>query len=187
MSSPHPLAQRLIERLQTRPASRVLDFATGSGRNAEALRRAGFDVVAIGDEAAVSERPLAATEDGFVAAISTHGFLHGTSAGVAARVRAVVRALEPGGLLYATFGSTKDSRFGEGERLGDATFAPLAGDERGVSHVYFDRRRLLEMLEPQLDVESLEEQSVDDVAGAWAHRGRSLAGAAHWFAVARKR
>lgn len=187
MSSPHPLAQRLIERLQSRPAARVLDFATGSGRNAEALRRAGFAVVAIGDEDAASERVPERARGGFAAVISTHGFLHGSSAAVAARVRSVADALERGGLFYATFGSTRDARFGVGERKDDSTFAPVDGDERGVPHAYYDRARLSALLEPLLDLESLEEQGVDGVAGSWAHRERPLTGAIHWLAVGRRR
>ncbi len=187
MSSPHPLAQRLIERLQSRPASRVLDFAAGSGRNAEALRRAGFTVVTVADDEAASENPLAHDRGPFAAIVSSHGFLHGTSAAVAARVRSVAEALERGGRLYATFGSTNDPRFGAGQRIDDATYAAVDGDERGVAHAYFDRRQVLAMLEPLLDVESLETSGVDDIAGSWAHRERPLAGAAHWFAVARRR
>ncbi len=92
-----------------------------------------------------------------------------------------------GGLLYATFGSTRDTRFGQGKRIDDSTFAPTQGDERGVAHAYFDRERLLSILDRYFIVESLSEECVDDVAGTWAHRERPLDGAAHWFAIARKR
>lgn len=186
MSSPHPLAQRLIERLQSRPASRVLDFAAGSGRNAAALRRAGFTVVSIGDEDAASEKVAEHARGDFAAVISTHGFLHGSSIAVAARVRSIAHALERGGLFYATFGSTHDVRFGAGERIDDSTFAPIDGDERGVLHTYYDRPQLCALLEPLFEMESLEEQRVDDVAGSWAHRERPLTRAIHWFAVGRR-
>ena len=181
------MAQRLVERLQSRPAARILDFATGSGRNAEALRRAGFAVVAIRDEDAASESLPEDARGDFAAAISTHGFLHGSSVAVAARVRLVVDALERGGLLYATFGSTRDARFGAGERIDDSTFAPIDGDERGVPHAYYDRTRLYALLEPLLEVDSLEEHGVDEVAGSWAHRERPLTGAIHWLSVGRRR
>jgi Methyltransferase domain len=181
------LAERLIKRLQSRPKSRVLDFASGSGRNAEALRRAGFSVVAIADDLAASQAPLAGVTERFSAAISTHGLLHGTPSTIAARVRLIAELLYGEGLLYATFGSTRDARFGQGQRIDDWTFAPSQGDERGVAHAYFDRDRLRALLEPHFEVESLKEHSVDEVAGSWAHRERPLSGAAHWFAVARKR
>jgi hypothetical protein len=46
---------------------------------------------------------------------------------------------------------------------------------------------VLALLEPAFEVESIEERVVDAVVGAWAHPQRPLEGAAHWFAVARKR
>ena len=141
MSSIHPLTQRLIERLPSPPPNPILDFAAGSGRNGEALRRAGFSVISISDDVAASPSPLAGIADPLSAALTTHGLLHGTSAAIAARVRAIGDRLEPGGLLYATFGSTRDERFGCGARLDDATYAPVDGDERGVAHTYFDDAR----------------------------------------------
>ena len=84
-------------------------------------------------------------------------------------------------------GRQRDARFGRGTRIDDSTFAPTDGDERGVAHAYFDRERLLSILDRYFIVESLSEHCVDDVAGSWAHRERPLDGAAHWFAIARKR
>ena len=187
MPSPHPLAERLIERLQPGAPARILDFASGSGRNAGAIRSAGFEVLAVDDGTAASDAPLAGVAPGFAAAISTHGLLHGTPARIAAALRAIGDRLVPGGLLFATFGSTRDARFGEGTRIADFTYAPADGDERGVAHAYFDRERLHTLLEPSFEIESLEERGVDEIAGAWAHLERPLAGAAHWFAIARKR
>ncbi len=185
VSAPHPLAERLIERLHSAPGSRVLDFATGGGRNAEALRRAGLRVVAVADDTADSA-PLPGPGERFAGVLSTHGLLHGTPGAIAARVRRIAQSLPSGGLLYATFGSIRDARFGQGERIDDATFAPTDGDERGVAHAYFDRERLLAILDPFFVVESLSEHCVDGVVGLWAHRERPV-GAAHWFAIARKR
>jgi SAM-dependent methyltransferase len=187
VSEPHPLAERLIERLQSVPHSRILDFASGSGRNREALERAGFAVVAIDDRTAVSSTPFAGITQRFTAAISTHGLLHGVPSTIAANVRSIAECLEPGGLLYATFGSTHDARFGSGRRLDASTFAPTDGDERGVAHAYFDREALSALLEPYFEIASLDESGVDAIAGKWAHRGRALTGAAHWFVIARKR
>jgi hypothetical protein len=184
---PHPLAECLIKRLQPAPDHPILDFAAGSGRNGEALRRAGFAVVTIDDETASSEAPLAPAMGPFAATISTHGFLHGNVAAVCARVAAIAGRLALGGLLCATFGSTRDARFGRGERIDDSTFAPLEGDERGVAHSYFDRTHLRELLERYFEIESLDERDADEIAGAWAHRERPLSNAVHWFAVGRRR
>jgi hypothetical protein len=187
VSAPHPLAERLIERLQSRPQSRVLDFASGRGRNLEALRRAGLVVVSVSDAAAGSDAPLRDMGERFTAILSTHGFLHGTASGVAARVASIAERLDGGGLFYATFGSKSDARFGDGRRIDDSTFAPTEGDERGVAHAYFDRSGLRALLDQHFQVESLAERFVDEIAGSWAHRERRLAGAVHWFAIASKR
>jgi hypothetical protein len=183
----HPLAQRLIECLRGEGRRRVLDFASGNGRNAAALRDAGFAVIEVGDAAAASEEPLMRTDGRVSAVLSTHGLLHGTVPAIAARVHAMAAALEDGGWLCATFGSLRDARFGEGERIDDSTYAPIAGDERGVAHTYFSREELRALLEPEFAIESLTEHGVDRVAGAWAHEARPLTGAVHWFVVARKR
>jgi hypothetical protein len=176
-----------MKRLQPARDCRVLDFASGNGRNGEALRRAGFAVVTIDDQTAASPEPLEPGMGPFAAVVSTHGFLHGTACAIAVRVGAIAERLVRGGLLYATFGSTRDARFGRGERFDDATFAPAEGDECGVAHAYFDRPRLHLLLERYFEIESLDELGVDRVAGTWAHRERPLSGAVHWFAVGRKR
>jgi hypothetical protein len=187
VSAPHPLAAALIERLHSSPTSRVLDFAAGNGRNADALRAAGFTVVPIDDAAAASRLPLSGIDGRFDAAISTHGLLHGTVSIVASNLAAITEGLDSKGLLYATFGSTRDARFGQGQRLDDWSFSPIGGDERGVAHAYFDRERLVALLERHYTLECLEERDVDTLAGEWAHRERRLQGAVHWFAIAQKK
>jgi hypothetical protein len=159
----------------------------GRGRNSKALLAAGLTVVAVEDAAAASKTPFNGVEGSFEAVISTHGFLHGIAVDVAARLDAIAHRLESQGLLYATFGSTRDARFGEGRRIDNSTFAPTAGDERGVAHAYFDRHEIGTMLQRHFEIESLDEHVVDDVAGRWAHSARPLDNAVHWFVKARKR
>ena len=183
---PHPLAARLIERLRGRPGSRILDFCAGSGRNTAALRRAGYDIVTVDDDAAVSSDPLPATLGRFDAAVSTHGLLHGTTHAIAALVSALAALLEPDAPLFAVFGSTRDARFGKGTRIEASVFAPEDGDERGVAHAYFARSSLQAMLEANFTIEMLEERDADAIAGSWAHRAQPLSGAVHWFAIARR-
>jgi hypothetical protein len=185
--TPHPLAAALIERLQGSDGIRILDFASGSGRNAAALRAAGFTVVTLDDTEAAAAEPLRAISERFDAAVSTHGLLHGTHPEIASRARAIAERLRSGGLLYATFSSTRDARFGEGRKLSDWTFAPLDGDERDVPHTYFDRDRVVAVLEAYFHIESLQETGVDAVAGRWAHEAEPLRGAAHWFVKASRR
>jgi hypothetical protein len=174
---PHPLAVALIERLRGRSGARVLEIGPGSGRNTRALTAAGMSVQAFGDGAA----------PGATAALATHALLHGTPESIARDLRTIAALLEPDAPFYATFGSVRDARFGNGERLGEHVFAPLDGDEAGVAHTFFTRSMLDTLLESDWHVESIDEVSVDDVAGSWAHLRDPLRGAVHWFALLRKR
>lgn len=187
IAAAHPLARALIAQLGSRTDGPVLDFAAGSGRNTRALRAAGLRVVSIADAVAESPTPLAGITARFGAALSSHGLLHGTPATIEHKLEPIARRLEPGGLVCATFGSSRDARFGQGERIDAWTFASTEGDERGVAHGYFDRERLTALLEPWFAIESLEERDVDDVVGAWAHPESPLRGAVHWFVIAAKR
>jgi hypothetical protein len=183
---PHPLAGSLIAALGG-AAARVVDFAAGSGRNARALREAGLTVLAVDDGAATRHAGSALGNGPYRALLSTHGFLHGTPASLAATLDLVADALEPGGLLFATFGSTEDARFGTGTELEPFVYAPDDGDERGVPHIFFDADRLRELLERHFAVDLMEERDADETAGAWAHREKPLSGSVHWFVQARKR
>lgn len=162
----------------------VLDFASGSGRNARALERAGLQVVRVDDATASSPSPFAGVTGPLAAVLSTHGLLHGTTAIIAANLAAIAELLAPGGVLCATFGSVRDARFGLGMRLDASTYAPAGGDEAGVPHTYFNGDTLTTLLRTHFTIESLGERTVDDVVGTWAHRERPLVKAAHWFAVA---
>jgi len=177
---PHPLADRLVARHSGLSGARILDFGTGSGRNAAALRAAGLDLTPLTDGDNAADLPRRT----FVAALSTHALLHGTPQDIAQRLRCIGRALIAGGRLYATFGSTHDARYGIGKRLGARTFAPDAGDECGIAHTYFDETAVREILEPAFEPLSLEEVDVDAIAGTWAHPSTPLRGAVHWFAEA---
>jgi len=116
--------------------------------------------------------------------VSTHALLHGAVRDIEALLDVIARALKPRGLLYATFGSTSDARYGKGERIDPNTFAPAAGDEQGVPHAYFDERSLRRMLERHFAIDSIEERIVDDVVGSWAHPQRPK-GSVHWMVRAR--
>jgi SAM-dependent methyltransferase len=182
--TPHPLAVSLIEHLRGAPEIRVLEFACGAGRNTRALREAGLDVVVIDDRTAASEAPLAGLHGTFAAALSTHGLLHGTPEIIERHLSQIARLLGKSGVLYATFGSIRDARFGRGKRIDASTFAPAEGDERGVAHGFFSRDQVRALLDPYFTIESLEEHDADEIAGSWAHRELPLSGAVHWFVLA---
>jgi SAM-dependent methyltransferase len=179
---PHPLALALIDVLRPQRGARVLEVGSGSGRNTTALRDAGLHVHAIPDSAT----PSFAGATAFDAALSTHALQHGNRETIASLVHAIARSLKGDAPLYAAFGSKSDARFGKGTRVEADTFAPLDGDERGVAHTYFDEPGIRELLAPYFEIESLEEQNVDDVVGRWAHAERP-SGMIHWIVRARRR
>jgi len=121
---------------------------------------------------------------GFAAALSTNALLHGAPADIARILAAIRSRLRPGGLCYATFGSTRDPRFGRGRRIDAATFAPESGAEVGVPHAYFDERRLRDVL-GGFTIDEAREASAAATAGAWAHAPEEAAGIVHWFVKAR--
>ena len=182
---PHPLAVALIERLHERPGARVLDFGTGSGRNTFALRAAGFAVTPVADGATPAALEAVARDASpFTAAISTHALLHGKARDIELAVNTLAELLEPGAPLYATFGSVRDARFGQGARIDDRTFAPTAGDEAGVAHAFFNEVEIRGLLSTHFVIESIDERGVDAIAGSWAHRERPLEDSVHWFVIA---
>ncbi len=177
---PHPLALALIEDMRRAGGTRVLEIGRGSGRNTDALVRARLEVTSTHGYGDLPQNQR------FSAALSTHALLHGRPTEIAAALVRIAALLEGGAPLFATFGSTRDERFGAGEQVAPATFAPVDGDERGVPHAYFDATVLRQMLEDLFIVERLEERCVDDIAGTWAHLNAPLSGAWHWFTVARR-
>lgn len=172
---PHPLALELIDRLRGHPRAVILEVGAGSGRNTRALHAAGFDVVGLEDSATAA------------AALSTHALLHGTPASILELLYRIAEHVEPGGPLYATFGSVRDRRYGRGRFIEERVYAPEDGDERGVPHAYFDETGIRELLQGDWMLESLREMDVDAIAGTWAHRQQPLSEAVHWFVVAVRR
>lgn len=161
--------------------ARVLDVGAGSGRNAAAFTERGMTVVAVSDADAYAVRLPAGSFDG---AVATHALLHGAPTEIEALVASIAARLAKNAAFAATFASPRDRRFGKGERLGERTFAPISGDERGVVHSYFSEAELRALLEPFFTVDAIEEVVVDDVAGRWAHPTAPLRGAVHWFVEA---
>jgi SAM-dependent methyltransferase len=202
MDAPHPLAVDFIERVR-RPDAHVLELGTGSGRNTAALLAAGLAVTSVDDDhertAAARERfaearvtfvtsaytQLGGRAPRYAGAISTHALLHGNALKIATILFHVHRLLLDGAPFYATFGSKRDARFGEGLRIDDDTFAPANGSEQGVPHVYYGEAQLREALSPFFSVESLEEVGVDAIVGRWAH-AQQPEGSVQWFLRALK-
>ena len=152
----------------------VIECGIGSGRNRRALHAAGL---------AVDDFEAIVPGKRYDGALSTHHLLHGTRESIATELNTIAGALRNHGVLYATFGSKRDSRFGHGQKRGSQTYAPTLGDEIGVPHTFWDEARLRTLLGEHFRIESLNETVVDDIAGRWAHQEQPLQNAVHWFAV----
>jgi hypothetical protein len=181
----HPLAQRLIEDLQReRITGPVLEVGSGQGRNTRALVEAGLEVVATDDAAQYTQLPAA--RESMAAALSTHGYLHGTSPKLRAGIAELARVLRADAPVYLTLGSIDDVNFGFGSQIDEQTFAAGDGPEAGIPHVYLDRDSVTELLRA-FTIESLDSVNVDEIVGRWAHDDSEPPGKRHWFVIARKK
>jgi hypothetical protein len=180
---PHPLAERLISRIRDGALrGPVIEIAAGSGRNTRALVEAGIPVVSTTDEQPYTQLP--GGRNSYAAALSTHGYLHGSSDKLRIGFAELLRVLRPGGTIFITLGSINDTRFGFGLPLDERTYAPGDGPEKGVPHAYFERPGITDVLRGYT-IESAEEVDVDGVVGQWAHTAEAP-GMRHWFVVAKK-
>ncbi len=177
---PHPLTGRLLALAGERPLTGpVIEVGTGSGRNARALVDAGVPLVSVPDDVLYTQLP--GGRETYGAALSTHAYLHGTSAKVRAGFGELRRVLLPGAPVFVTLGSFRDARYGLGEPFDERSFAPGEGDEAGIPHAYFDRDGVTELLHGLFRVDEAEEVEVDDIVGRWAHAQDDVAGRVHWF------
>jgi hypothetical protein len=179
----HPLSLRLAEIYRERALDGpILEVHGGSGRNTRMLVDAGFQVLATRDDELYTQLP--GGRDTFAAALSTHGYLHGTVAKLRIGMAELRRVLRTGAPVALTFGSIEDERFGFGEALDDNTFAPGDGEEAGIPHAYFDADGVRELLKQGFAIESLEQVDASEIVGRWAHEDVPV-GIRHWFVVAR--
>jgi hypothetical protein len=187
-STPHPLAQQLVELHEAlRFAGPILEIGAGSGRNSRFLRARGLEVIATSDDDLYTQLP--GGRHAYAAALSTHGYLHGTTAKLRVGFAELQRVLKPGAPLFLTLGSINDARYGFGEPADDDehTFAPGDGPEKGIPHAYFDHDSVLALLTPGFTVTTLEEVDVSEIVGRWAHGDEPTTGMRHWFVEARRR
>ncbi|MEA2784602.1 MAG: hypothetical protein QOF71_706 [Candidatus Eremiobacteraeota bacterium] len=181
----HPLAQRLIALAREHPLDGpVIEVGTGSGRNTRALVDARIQVLSVPDSTPYTQLPGGREEYG--AALSTHAYLHGTSAKLRAGIAELRRVLRPNAPVFVTLGSFKDARYGLGIPFDEFSFAPGEGPELGIPHAYLDRDGVVESM-LGFTIESMEEVDVDDIVGRWAHADDDeIVGRVHWFVVARR-
>ena len=181
----HPLTERLIADAHERTLDGpVIEVGTGSGRNTRALVEAGIPNLTVPDATPYTQLPGA--RETYGAALSTHAYLHGTSAKVRAGIAELRRVLRPSAPVYLTLGSFKDARYGLGIPFDERSFAPGDGAEAGIPHAYFDRDGVIELLFG-FDIQSMEEVDVDEIVGRWAHANDDAGGLVHWFVIARRK
>jgi hypothetical protein len=179
----HPLAEQLADRYRNDGLrGPIVEIAAGSGRNTRYLTAAGIAVVATRDDESYTQLP--GGRNAYAAALSTHGYLHGTLAKLRLGLAELRRVLQPAAPIAITLGSIQDARFGFGLALDESTYAPGDGDEAGIPHAYFDRAGVLELLAPAFVAESLHELDVDAIVGRGAHAAPQ--GMRHWFVIARR-
>ncbi len=180
----HPLAERLVANVREHPLDGpVIEVGTGSGRNTRALVAAGIPVQSVPDDVPYTQLP--GSRETYGAALSTHAYLHGTSAKLRAGIAELRRVLKRNAPAFITLGSFKDARYGLGIPFDDRSFAPGEGSELGIPHAYFDRDGVIELM-LGFTIESMEEADVDEIVGRWAHADDEIAGRVHWFVVARR-
>jgi hypothetical protein len=181
----HPLAERLIALARRRPlGGPVIEVGTGSGRNTRALVDARIPVVSVPDSTPYTQLP--GSREDYGAALSTHAYLHGTSAKLRAGIAELRRVLGPNAPLFVTLGSFKDARYGLGIPFDERSFAPGEGAELGIPHAYFDHDGVVELL-LGFTIESMEEVDVDEIVGRWAHADDDeVVGRVHWFVAAHR-
>jgi SAM-dependent methyltransferase len=186
---PHPLAALLIARYRAAGLTGpVLDVAAGSGRNTRALVDAGIPVLSTRDDEPYTQLP--GGRDTFAAAISSHGYLHGTTAKLRLGFAELRRVLKTDAPFYVTLGSLHDPRFGFGLALDERTFAPGDGPEAGIPHAFFERDGILELLRG-FAIESMDEVDATAIVGPGAHPepedGAEPQRVMHWLVVAHER
>jgi hypothetical protein len=183
---PHPLAERLITRYRSdRLSGPVLEIHAGSGRNTNAIVDAGIPILSTRDDEPYTQLP--GGRDTYAAALSTHAYLHGTTAKLRQGIGELRRVLKTRAPIYITLGSLNDPRFGFGLALDERTFAPGDGPETGIPHAFFERDGILELLRG-FTIESMDDVDATDLVGTWAHPADDDARdrIRHWFVVARK-
>jgi SAM-dependent methyltransferase len=185
-TEPHPWVVESLAALGKR--RRVLDLGCGAGRHLRFLAAAGHD--AWGVDISPSALSLTRLDRGrpvaprlalaemtalpfadacFDAVVAIHVLYHGPRFEVERGVAEARRVLRPGGLLVATFLSTRTWKYGEGEALERDTFVQPRGPEAGVVHHYVNERGVGSLL-ADFQLRDLElEEHVDGAGERHSH------------------
>jgi hypothetical protein len=180
LAPPHPLAVELARRKR---GAIALIAGIGSGRSLLPFVDGHHRIIAVDEEALYESLPL---PDGCIdLLLATHVLQHGTLATLAARLAEFARVCRRGAAIALVVASTADARFGQGERIAPQCYAPTAGEERGVPHVYLTEEQTRAALAPFFTIDSFEEVDADRTVGRWAHAGQD--GLRHFFVLGSRR
>lgn len=177
----------------------VYDLGCGVGRHTVFLAQQGFDVTAsdVSLSAVRKTREWLANEKTNANVVEldmlTWPFDHGTFDAIIAynvvyhamrnEVERVLeqafRVLTLNGVMLVTFKSSLDSDYGEGNRLDRATYAPVAGVEKGIPHYYVDEEEIRRLLQNFELIKLIHKQELPVLEGEGRKR-------AHWVAWVKK-
>ncbi|MGD9395840.1 MAG: class I SAM-dependent methyltransferase [Candidatus Thorarchaeota archaeon] len=162
-TEPHSHIDRVVNLIQDKDGSRVLDLGCGTGRHVVYLSRLGFDVYGFD----VSQQALSMTtkwldeenlkadlrkhrmedtfpydDNFFDAVISTQVIHHNMMNDIRKTIKEIERVLRPNGLLFVTFpvfhpGPVDEDDDWELVEVEDGTYIPNKGWESGIPHHYF--------------------------------------------------
>jgi tellurite methyltransferase len=144
--------------LKDHKGDRILDLGSGGGRHLVYLAKQGFRVDGMdyserglqhssnwlareGLDANLTRADMTAlpyANNSFDALISIHVIFHNPIALLRKTICEIYRVLRPGGMALLTFQSTRNYRFGRGQKLGPGTYIPDIGGDAGVPHHYMD-------------------------------------------------
>ncbi|MFQ6088194.1 MAG: class I SAM-dependent methyltransferase [Candidatus Methanofastidiosia archaeon] len=144
---------------------KILDLGCGAGRHTIFLARKGYQVLAtdisengvrytkkwLKREGLEAELGISDMEDlpfgneRFDAVICIFVVHHNTLYGIEKTLKEIHRVLKKNGLSLITLKSSRDARFGQGEKIDEDTFLFTSGDEKGIPH-YFCSRKTLDKL-----------------------------------------
>jgi ubiquinone/menaquinone biosynthesis C-methylase UbiE len=169
MKTPVPFVMSEVPRFKRHRVKCILDLGCGLGRPCIHLAEKGFEVVGIDisksalrmANAWVRREKLANVallcgamtylpfrDDCFDAVVSVSVVIHALKRNIEKTVAEIHRTLRKNGLLLTNLTSTKDPRYGKGEKIEDNTFKILEAfeDKRfEETHHFFTRKEALEM------------------------------------------
>ncbi|NCN39080.1 MAG: hypothetical protein COY38_01665 [Candidatus Aenigmarchaeota archaeon CG_4_10_14_0_8_um_filter_37_24] len=162
---PHEYLKFFLKKLKKKNYKRVLDLGCGAGRHLIYLSSSGFDTYGIDlSETGIKicnkklkEKNLKTNlklgniyerlpypDNFFDAIISVQVLYHSRIKKIRKLIREIERILKPRGLIFITAmktkrknGMTKTTKY---RKIGERTFMPLDGWEKGLPHFYFNKR-----------------------------------------------